>query len=247
VAEITEQDVRQAETDARDAQRAYLDVQRRALEDPPETRPSGAEVVSAQREAQLAELRIEIVKRRAAESAEAERRRQLAELGSRVEQFYAETAASRTIAVLAQCVSEAVANFHAGIATHNQRVARFNQEAAALGTRPGNRGPRPEDSYVLRTDGIRSRHLEVRPVGSNAESYAMGHLVAGRGEQAMAELRVTHDHTPQPPATLWIDRQGILPPQPGPVQRDMQSLIGEGRLVQATPEQLAAWWERQAK
>ena len=247
--EITEEDVRQAETEAHEAQRRFLDLQHAALNGEPGNRPSAVDVVAAQTEAQHAEMRIEVTRRRYAEAREAERRRQLAGLGGRVETFYAETAASRTIPVLASNVAEAVAAFHAGIAAHNERVAGYHREAEDLGTQPGPHGPRAQDSHVGRTNGIRYRHMEVLPVSGNAEAYALHHLVSGDVDKAMAELVVTHDHTPQPPREVWRDSYGQFPPMPVYATRDkpLSMMIADGRAVRMTDTEAAEWWSRQPK
>ena len=237
--------VAEATAAAEAAQAEYLRVQDAALHGEPGQRPEAAEVLQLAKAAELAQQRIPVARQREEREREDARRAALEQLGTEVDGFYAEAAASTALADAARSVTESVAALRAAVAAHNGRVRGYEGRAAALGTRPGVRGPRPEDAYVGHGGGIRHRHLAVREVGANELSYAVSHAVAGDLDKAVAELRTTHDHSPRPPRQAWRDKHGILgviPVYGGGLPSDMASMIGEGRLVKLSDEEVATWW-----
>ena len=180
-------------------QAKYLELQHAALNAEPADRPSPGDVLAQAKAAELAQARVEIARRREEEAREAKRREACAELGGRIDAFYDDTA-RRALPVLARQAAEAIAALRAGISAHNAKVDGYDQEAAALETKPGNRGPRAEDSHVGRAgNGIRHGNKLVLKIGGNEASYAVNHVVAGDLDAALRELVTAKDLTPQPP------------------------------------------------
>ena len=147
--------------------------------------------------------------------------------------------------MLARQAAEALAALRAGISAHNAKVNGYDQEAAALETKPGNRGPRAEDSHVGRAgNGIRHGNKLVLKIGGNEAAYAVQHVVGGDLDAALGELVTTKDCSPPEPVAYWrnvVGQFGVMPQYAGNADRTLNVMIRDKRVVRMSAEEVTAW------
>jgi hypothetical protein len=244
--EITEQHMHQAEADAREAQRRFLELQHTALNGEPGSRPSAVDVLAAQTEAQHAEQRVEITRRRLEESREAARVEALHAVGSRAVQLAAAAAPDAEQAGRVRQLAELAAAIRARCAGHDTEVRGLYDEAARLHgdprhdpvVRTGQAGPWVAHMPPL---GVKYGTTEVHVIGGAADQ-AVDAAVRGDVDGALKLLTPVKDHTPQPPREVWKDTvDGTVYPVHATMPRFLNSMIAEGRAVLMSPEEVAGW------
>lgn len=244
-------------TAAAEAEQArYLDVQHRALHGEPEDRPDAPEVLAAAKEAELAQARVEVARRREQDAREAARVEAMHAIGTRAVQLAAAagTPSTELVAEVRQ-LAELAASIRTRSGAHDAEVVNLYDEAAGLYGdsradpvgRLGQKGPWAPHTPPL---GIKYGNTSVHIVGGSAD-LAIAAAIKGDVDGALKLLTPVKDHTPPKPAAVYKDTYGqfgMMPVYGNGPDRSLRTMIADGRAVALTPGEMDDWmagyWQR---
>jgi hypothetical protein len=237
----TDADVRAAEDEAQAAQRAFLDLEYRALHSPLAERPSASEVVAQRQEAEHAARRVEVTRERADEARAAARLAALAEIGAEVEAYAATDPAAGVHDALLRA-AEAAGAYRQAVRAHDGAVADLSARAGALADAGGHTSPVLRgrggsavgygDTMVL-AFGDSARIALDKALGGDLAGGTAGLVAVKRGDQRPAPGSYYRD---------TVGQFGVMPCY-GQPDRSLRMMIEEKRAVRMTDAEVATYLE----
>lgn len=234
--------------DAGLAQQRFLALEHQALTADEDDRPTGAQVIAAKHEAELATRRVDVAQERLARAREEARVAGLQEVGADIDQVAtdATTPDAEQVASLRQ-LAESAAAVRARAGAHDQRVTELYARASDLYGgkddpvhRSGQAGPWAPHMPPL---GVRHGDVEVHVIGGSADA-AISAAVRGDVDGALSLLSGVRDCTPPQPDYYIRDtlpQFGVGMPVYGHPDRNTAEMLRIGRFVRMTPEEVEQW------
>jgi hypothetical protein len=234
--------------DAGLAQQRFLGLEHQALTADEDDRPTGAQVIAAQHEAELATRRVDVARERLERAREEARVAGLRTVGTDIDQLAAdaETPNAEQVASLQQ-IAEGAAAIRAQADAHDKRVAELYHRAADLYggnadpvKRSGQAGPWAAHMPPM---GVRHGNTHVHIIGGAADT-AIAAAVQGDIDGALSLLSGAEDCTPPQPDYYLKDtlpQFGIGMPVYGHPDRATAEMLRSGRFVRMTPEEVEQW------
>ena len=237
---IGDADVRQAEQEAAEARELAAELERAAVENPPDSRPETAELLERRHLAEFSARRVDVTRDRAERARKARRLLALGEVGAEVDRLAAGRqapdddiiATARKIALASHTLRELCAGYDARVSELIGRAGELGAEpASAIGPRvssafvstvPGRRGP----------DGVQHGRTRVLLIGEKRAAEAAALAAAGNADGAVALIAGVH----QQPEPVRADRYyrasgGHIVAESGPESHAFAEQVASGRLV----------------
>jgi hypothetical protein len=207
---VTVEDVVRTQREAVEAAELLTELERAAVEAPPDKRPAAAEVTEKRALAEFAHRRVLFTRERAERSRAARRLIALAELGDDIDALAAEASAgSSNIGQATRKVAQAATVLRELCAQHDRQVLALIARAADLACEePSPVGPKASSAFVARLPGWRRRRDAIQHgnrivgmIGEEADN-AIALAAAGDADTATAAIAAVHEQ----PAPVRADR-----------------------------------------
>jgi hypothetical protein len=194
--DVTDEDVQLAVKEAAEAQELLAELERAAVEEEPDKRPTAAAVLEQRHLAEFATRRVAVTRERAEATKAAQRLEALRDIAAEVDAFAAsaeDTSQMRKALSALTSAARAVRDF---ASEHDQRVTDLRRRAKAIGVEaPALDGPRATSAHLLLPGdgGIGHGRVILHPVSGQADR-AITTAIGGDSGKAWAIMAGGVEH-----------------------------------------------------
>jgi len=248
---VTDDDVRQAEAEAREARELAAELERAAVENPPDSRPETAELLERRHLAEFSARRVDVTRDRAERARKARRLLSLQEIGHEIDKLAAERSGPHDeLAAVARRIAESAAELRALCEGHDRQVSELISRATELqAEEPSALGPRVSSAYIARVlgsfgrpDGVAHGRTQVVLIGKKAEAAA-AMAAAGDADRAVALIAGIHRQRELARADRYYRAGDHIVAESGPQSAHFAEQERDGRLVRLTAAETTLYLE----